>query len=144
MSITSSLPTPYVTLTEADDLITTYSPWSSASEDQKNGALGWARVYFDAVYICYTIDLESTEVADIPSDIKLANSLLANYQLTESLFSRNSDTKNLIEKEIKVTGLSTRKRFVNKFVDPFPEITALIKSSCRINTGAGVKSVVRA
>lgn len=144
MSIKDSLPTPYVTDAEVDVLFPEGIWNTTTSEDIKDESRGWARVYFDKVYICITIDLDNTAVTDIPADIKLANALLATYHLDEDIFSRNSSIKNVIEKEIKVTGLSTRKRYRQNFVDPFPTVTALIQESCRLNVGVGVRSVLRA
>lgn len=133
-----SVITPYLTVTEANTLLGTLEPWASEDDDTvKENALVTAKLYFDQFYKCANLD------EDDPSDIiKEANALLANAQLTSSIFDRQSTTGPLEEQEVRAGSVLSRKRYSargkSNWVDPFPYITSLaLQDQCKIQPGAG-------
>ena len=71
------LPTPYCDLAHAETVNGGGEVWDAATEDEKDLALQWARVYMDAVYT-YTVEFEEDAA---PETIQTANALLAVYQI---------------------------------------------------------------
>jgi len=145
MAIKDNLPTPYTTLAEAEVLNADMELWIHKTDDQKNEALGWARVYLDSNY-SHSFD-SSIAVADVPLDVKLANATLANYHFTQSLFLRQTTDPNpLAEVEVKAGSVTSRKRYIGNtnWVDPFPDITQLIAGTSRLTSRSSDSPVARA
>jgi hypothetical protein len=140
--------TPYLDRAAADTILGSTLPWDDAgtTDAMKDDALVQARLYFDKTYACPDHD------PDVPSDtVKEANALLANAHLTSSIFTRQTNNGPLEEIEVKAEGVSSRKRYnakgVSAWVDPFPQITALVyQDGCLISVSQGLStvSVVRA
>lgn len=139
-SIKDTLPTPYVSLAEAETLLESESPWINFDDEVKQEALGWARSYLDANYT------HSFSDDDPPVNIKYANAYLANKHLTKSLFSRQTSTDPLEEVEVVAGPVKTRKRYAARtnWFDPFPEITQLISDVSSLRPRRIDNPVVRA
>lgn len=141
MALKDNLPAPYVSLADAEVLLIDTELWIHKNDEQKEEALGWGRIYLDSNYThSFTED-------DIPEVILLANSLLANYHFTESLFDRQSTNLNPIsEEEVEAGSVKSRKRYNGNrtWKDPFPNITQLIKGYSRLTAISSDNPVVRA
>ncbi len=133
--------TPYLDATAAGTILGTVEPWNSAASEARDAALVQARIYFDANYKCPDHD------PDDPSDVvKEANAILANYHLSQSLFTRQTNRGPLEEIEVKAQGVSSRKRYnargQSSWVDPFPDVTALVyQDGCTISVNQGLITV---
>lgn len=129
--------TPYVTVAEADVILARSAKWSVASSAQKLNSLSWARVYIDSVY-----DVSAIDEDDAPELLKQANSILADENLNQSLFARQSIDSMLTSKTVSAGGVSTSKSYDSgktaKWVDPVPYVTALLYSVCPIIKASGV------
>jgi len=133
--------TPYVTKGEADVILDGVEPWESSTDDAaKETAVIQAKIYFDQIYKCPDFDSED------PSDIvKEANAILANYNLTQNIFTRQTGNGPLEESEVKAEGVSVRKRYNSKgmspWKDPFPDVTALLyQEGCSIQFGGAIST----
>ena len=142
MSITG-LPTSYANVAYAD-LINLAEPWLSASGTLKENSLQWGRVYIEKTY---RVLFDQTNPSDA---VKTANSMLANSDLTTSLFSAASagkPAKGLRMTRVKAGPAESEKEYdttrSNLWVDPFPEITAILNLDglCPIAKG-GIQSQV--
>jgi len=136
------LPESYASLEYADE-INTSSAWLSSSDEQKEAALQWARVYIEKTYrVMFDQSAPSNAV-------KTANSMLSEKQLITPLFSTASASqpeRGLKSKRVKGGPAEVAKEYdtvrSNSWYDPFPEISSLLNLDglCPINKG-GAKSV---
>lgn len=141
MAITSI--TPYASVSEADVILGSASPWDTASDEEKEAALVNATLYIQDNYSCgiYSTDYEQ---ADVPQNMKEACSIVANEDLISSVFSRQNGLGTLSEKAVGAGSAKVSKKYaVNKgsvWKDPFPMVTALLRSTCRLLRG-GIRAV---
>jgi hypothetical protein len=124
-----SLKPGYATPAEADIELADDSVWIAYSNEEKEEALSWARVYIDDTYMfASVVDEDSNTYPEVIT----ANSILAAEHKLKSLFHRQSPTGPLEESEVRAGSVLSRKRYRSKgmptWVDPFPEITALLTS----------------
>lgn len=141
VDIKGTLPTPYITLADAEILLASVDPWIQNDDEIQNEALGWARSYLDDNYS------HSFVLTDPPDNVKYANALLANYHLTESLFVRQAANVNPVsESEVKAGSVSSKKKFRNarSFIDPFPDVTNLIADVSTLTASSIDHPAVRA
>jgi len=141
MSI-AGLPESFATVAYADG-INLSAPWPTATTAQKENSLQWARVYIEKTY---RVLFDKS----YPSDaVKTANSMLANEDLTTPLFNAESagkPQKGLKKTRVKAGPAEAEREYdTNRsslWVDPFPEITALLNLDglCPIAKG-GIQSV---
>lgn len=137
MAYLTGLPIPYADASYADT-INLVLPWTTATTNQKDQSLQWGRVYIQQTY---NVLFDQ----DNPSDaVKTANSMLANENLTTALFeaaSAGKPAKGLTSTEVDAKGVKTKKSWdaniSNNWIDPFPEITAILSLDglCNIKRG---------
>jgi hypothetical protein len=138
------MPTPtIITVAEADVILGITEPWfSEADTAVKEDALGWAEVYFAANYTCvYDVD-------DTPDNILEGLAIIGNQFLIDptAMFPVDSDV-NVTSKKVKAGSVESAKSFASpsqkRFIDQYPEITALFSSYCDLtpSSGSGAKSV---
>ena len=133
MAITSV--TPYVTEAEADVILSPVEPWDSTPIPERDTALINAKLYMDATYSCRIIDSDNPD-----QSLKDANALLANEDLTLSVFGRQDGLGPVKSNAVKAGSVESKKEYAtseryNTFVDPFPSISAMIGGICSINKG---------
>jgi len=139
------MPSPtLITLAEADALLVDVSPWSGTTDSDKTDALGWAEVYFNSTYVCPNEDL--TDADSIDSSIKEGLSILANEHLQLSLFDRQSKEPAIKRSRKKVDTLEKEVEYAisnvgNKWVDYFPQVTALIGVVCYTDKASSIKTI---
>lgn len=140
---TPELPTPYITLVDADAYLGSREPWTSSSDELKNDALSYGRLYIDQNYHCPNVDFSG----EIPSEIQIANAELANLYLTDSLnLYPSQEAKNLVETKVKAGSVESLKKYnsgATSSIDTNPQISALITNVCYFSSGGGAKPVVR-
>lgn len=130
------MPTPYATNAEADVYNTGDVTWDGTSEGDKTTALEYARRYIDMYYLCATIDM-----AAVPDDVKQASAILALAHLSTPLYNTKPTSESLKSKSVRAGSVSSSKTFASdyKITDPFPEVTMLLSSQCKLKRG-GVSS----
>ena len=144
-----ALPTPYISVAEADVLLENVEPWSSATDEEKQEALEMGRLYLDDKYVCIDFD-ESNP----PTNVKDANGYLGNCHLEGSLFpSAAESTGSFIKlKRVKAGSVETETEYSDirgsksvQTADPCPIATALLRinDTCRLTTTGGTVSLVR-
>lgn len=138
-----SLPT-FLTIEEADVILGTNAPWSTASDTAKQSALEMARIYTQNNYVLrFDVNEES------PEKVKYGNALLANEDLISDIFSRQTGLGTLTEKTVKAGPVTTSKKYNSQisktWVDPFQKATAIMAPFCVLSSGSGIvfRSVVR-
>lgn len=147
MALLTGLPTPFCTNSEADTLLTniTSTEFDALDEDGKDAALQWARLYMSRVYK-FNFDTDNP-----PDAIKLANALLAQEHAVSEIFSvaeTGLPAKGLTETMVDADGVKTQKKYdaskSRGWVDPFPEITALLllDGNCYLAKASGGISTV--
>jgi len=128
MGITSV--TPYASLEEANAINLGASPWTGTSDDAKNIALINAKLYLDQNYSCQIPDTT-------PENLKEANSILANEDLTTSVFARQDDLGKIKEKSVGAGSAKVKTVFAvsdgGTWQDPFELVTALISDICSLS-----------
>lgn len=128
MAITSV--TPYATLAEADTINTGATPWDTATDPDKETALINAKLYMDQNYSCQIPDT-------IPENLKEANSILANEDLTSDIFARQDGVGIVKEKSVGAGSAKTKTVFAvsngGTWKDPFQLVTALMSDICRLS-----------
>ncbi|WP_373081184.1 DnaT-like ssDNA-binding protein [Zhongshania sp.] len=136
-----SLPSPYLTVAEADDLLDGDVNWSSTGDDEKALALSCGRIYLDNNFI---LDVDEDNVPDV---VKIANAVLAGKEASgNSLFKVQND-ENLKRKRVKAGSVTTEKEYFDyttKSVDSFPQVTALMVSGGYQVRYSGVVQAIRA
>ena len=134
--------TPYATVAEADALINPNSDaWIGALPDAKLEALQQGRIYIDLYYTCNISDPTDQNVKD-------ANILLAEKHVTQNIFGRQTGKGPLSEETVKAGSVASTKKYAvssqgsQAWIDPFPEITALLAQDgvCTLSKG-GVHTV---
>lgn len=137
------LPT-FLTIEEADSILGTNAPWSTATAEAKQTALEMARIYTQNNYIL-RFDVNGV----IPEKVKYGNAIIANENLISDIFSRQTGLGTLTEKTTKASSVTTTKKYNSQisrsWVDPFQRATAIMAPFCVLVSGSGVvyKSVVR-
>jgi len=135
--------TPYATVAEADVILGTVEPWDSATSEEKESALVQGKLYMDATYLCIVPDQ-----ANPPEALIEGNSLLANAQLSESLWERQDGLGPLASVDVAAGSVSSKKSYAvsatGTWKDPFPEVTSLVGGYCSLTQGSAVvKPLVR-
>jgi len=144
---------PYVTLADANTFLGSKEPWNSTADAQKSMALSYARMYIDANYSCYELNMEEDPVPDY---IQIANAELANNYLTDSenLFPSESEA-NLTKKRVKAGSVESEKEYSStgksSFYDRNKNITTLLEigtgiqpTGCKKVNTSGSATLVRA
>ena len=133
------LPTSFADVAYAD-LINLSTPWTTGATADRENALQYARIYMSRTYK-FNFDIDNP-----PDIVKTANSILANYHLTEDLFrtSRNAaPAKGLKSNKVDADGVLVEKHYdtnrSNSWIDPFPEVTAmlLVDGVCSLGKSQG-------
>lgn len=138
-----SLPTPYATVAEADLQLVNNADWNALDDDAKTEHLSWGKVYIDDTYSCFTT-VDSDGV--IFEELVHSNVLLAEANLTKSVFARQSANGPLEETEVRAGSTLSRKRYKtagrSSWQDPFPQVTALISQiDCSLIKESGFHTV---
>jgi len=137
------LPT-FLTVEEADSILGSNAPWSTASEEQKQDALEMARIYTENNYT-----LRFNVENDAPEKVKKGNAIIANENLISDIFARQTGLGTLTETSVKASSVETTKKYnaqtsVN-WRDPFQKATAIMRPFCVLISGSGIvyKTVIR-
>ena len=69
-----ALQDPYISVTEAEDYLEDSTAWNNATDNEKEQALFWGRVYIDTNFKCIALIADPANPSD---NIKYANALLA-------------------------------------------------------------------
>jgi hypothetical protein len=137
MANTPALPTPYITLANAEIVNAGVTEWDAASETEKNNSLSYGRAFIDQKYSCNTFDED-----DAPAEIQMANALFAVEYLKGVLFDEPST--NVVEESVKAGSVSAKTKYARatgtSVIDPFPTITAILYGTCYLNS-ANTRSV---
>jgi len=126
--------TPYATNAEADIINAGITAWTSLPEPTKTTHLIWARRYIDKYYVLPLIDMAAVQEEIIEGSAKLA---LAN--ITTPLYSIRPKATIVKSKSVGASGATTSKTFAGgdvTLVDPFPEVTMILSTSCSLRTGS--------
>jgi len=131
-----------ITVAEADAILGVTEPWFSTLEPEKEQALGWAEIYFAANYSC------AYDEDDVPDNIKEGLALLGNQYLIDpnTMYPVDSEV-NTTSKKVKAGSVESAKSFASpsqkKFIDQYPDITALFSTYCLLtpSSGSDAKSV---
>lgn len=134
----------YCDVSYATSLLGNTKPWSSSQTSLKEDSLQWARVYIENTY---TVPVDIL-IDEITSGLKNSNAFLANEHLTKSLFLAARDAApelGLTEKTVEATPVKSTKKYnasyTAKWVDPFPQVTAIILSEGYYLKKGSVKTV---
>jgi hypothetical protein len=138
------LKTSYADIAYASVLVDGQANWDNASDEEKESALQYARIYIDTTYSCSTVDMVSDVPTVIPDFLKTVNSLYANEQLGSDLFlvARNAaPAKGLASESVKADVVDVKKSYdtnrSNSWQDPFPSISGIMLSNgCKLRKGA--------
>lgn len=139
----AGLPDPFASVEFADSVCTS-DAWAEATEQEKESALQWARVYIEKHYTCYF------DLGNAPNTIKVGNSLLAEKHLAAPIFETEKSAtpeRGMVAKVVDADGIRSEKRWdanVSKaWVDPFPEITAILAlgNFAVLKTGKSIRRV---
>lgn len=138
-----TLPTGYATIAEADVILAANAAWLALDDATKNDHLSWAKVYIDDTYSCLNM---TDELGEYYSEIKTANSLLAEANMGTSIFERQSENGPLEEVEVRAGSVLSRERYSTRgrvsWRDPFPKISALLAQlGCKITKSTGSTTV---
>ena len=144
-----ALPTPYITVAEADVLLEGVEPWASADDEAKQSALEMGRLYLDDKYVCVEFDETNP-----PQNVKDANGYLGNCDLEGGLFpSAAESTGSFIKKKrVKAGSVETETEYSDtrggksiQTADPCPIATALLRidDTCRLATKGIANNLVR-
>ena len=124
------MPSPtIITVAEADVILGTTEPWFSTLEPEKEQALGWAEVYFNANYTCvYDED-------DVPSEITEGLAYLGNLYLTDPTVMFPIDSNlNVTSNKVKAGSVESAKSYASptqkQFIDQYPNVSALFSTYC--------------
>lgn len=138
-----ALKTPYATVAEADVYLSDSDAWSDLDASEKNTHLLNGRYYIDSNYSC--TELSEDEV--IPDEYKYANSLLALYDSSSSIFAVSATNDNSLVKTKVVAGpVSTEKVYSGYgndskvMIDKYPQITSLLSGYCSLDNNSGIKT----
>lgn len=130
----------FLTISEADEILGTTTPWNASTDEEKQDALEMARVYTEANY-----KINFIEADGVPEKVKRGNAILANEDLSKDIFARQDGLGALEEKTIKAASVTTTKKYTNKisktWKDPFPKATALMRPYCVLTSGSQIKMV---
>lgn len=136
----SIIETTFASIAQAD-AINTAAPWTGANSGTKQTALEWATVYM--------LDIYNVSIVDVADCLVTANSMLANSHLTTDLFQAAKVGKNpigLTQKTVKAEVESSKSfdpLMANRWEDPFPSITALLKANgFNLRNGSGSMKTV--
>lgn len=133
----------YVTLAEANAINASKAAWDAASDTQKQDAIDYGRKYMDASYTC--IEIDESDPALIPDDVKKANALLALAHLTTPLWSVEPTKTSVNSKSVDHgNGVKTSKSYAGAKVtvtDPHQEVTLLLKGFCILNMNKAIGTV---
>jgi len=134
----------FLTIAEADTILGSNMPWSTATTEKKQDALEMARAYVEHNYKINFIEDNGT-----PEKVKYGNALIANENLISDIFNRQTGLGSLEEKTIKASSTTVTKKYTNKisrtWTDPFKKATAIMRPECVLSSGSGIKyrSLVR-
>lgn len=146
-----ALKVPYATISEANSYLSGNDAWSALSSSQKNNYLINGRYFIDANYTCS----EAVDMTAIPDEYKFANSLLAGYDLSASLFAVTEHGDNPVtKKKVKAGDVESEVEYAGNrstslkmgSIDKYPQVTSLLSEFCTLNSSSGVKcsSLLRA
>lgn len=137
LSASIGLPTPYVTLAVADDLLVS-AEWIAATDDDKSEALSYARIFIDSKFIC------NFPEDNPPTEVQVGNALLAERRLIDGTLLPLETGKGLKRTKVKAGSVSTEKEYnayASKNPDKYPDIMALIGVTCNRSTGGTVWAI---
>ena len=134
---------PYCTVDEADQIITSDEWFALSSDEYKEIALKWGRIYLDSKYKCRTLT-DGTEIADALDAKKVANALLGEQYVLGNLFKASaSNNTSLTSKSVKAGSVSISKKFESSSddFDPFPQVTDVLAPYCSFTGETGFRNV---
>jgi len=128
----TGLPTPYCDLAHGNDVNGETEEWVSASNDEREAALQWGRVYMDSSYTYGTDSAGEyyNEVDPVPDGIQTANALLGNSYLKGELFDAETQSGTITRQDVKAGSVETRTDYdigtASANADPVPAVTGLL------------------
>lgn len=124
------------------DTVNSSSEWTSASDDEKNLAITYGRLYIDQTYTCEDSEWDTSDYSTIPYEVQRANAILAEQYVLGELIQNPEDinsgpvTKDRVKAgsvEVETTYMASQSKYI-KFVDQKPEITMLLSQVCSIGS----------
>lgn len=116
------LPTPFITVEEADASLVDPDNWDGGTLSEKEQALSYGRIFIEANYNCWYTE------EDAPDVLKLANALLADAHMGKDIFvtEENKGVKRKMVKAGPVITDTMYDNYASKTSDPHPKVTALL------------------
>jgi len=137
---------PYTDIAFADT-VNLSAEWAALSDDEKNLALTYGRLFIDKNYTCSTTDWDTNDLTTIPDEVQRANAILADQYTTSELFVTDQKSGPISREMVKAGSVESETEYMGsnamytKNTDQKPEITMLLSDSCTL--GSGNQDVIR-
>lgn len=129
------------------DTVNISTEWIALSDDEKNLAISYGRLYIDKNYTCSDTDWDTSDYSTIPDEVQRANAMLAEQYTLNELFPTENVSGPVTREKVKAGSVESDISYMGseaqytKFVDQKPEITLLLSFSCSL--GSANADVIR-